>query len=506
MNISDLGMWAHGFMQAFSTYNFMFVLFGTVLGLLVGVLPGVGPNFAIAMLLPLTFHLPPTTAIIFLCAVYAATSYGDSISSILINVPGGGGSVPACWDGYPMARQGRGGLALGLSAIGSWFGGVCSWAFMVLFSPVLVAFAMMIGPPEIFMVGLLALSMLAVAVKGNTIKGIIMACVGILLSCIGQDAIVGSYRYTFGIEYLQDGIDLIPLVVGVFALSEILAMVSEGGAAGEVVKVIDRPLDAVRTALKHWSTLLRGMLMGVWMGVLPALGINAASISAYLWEKQSAKDKEDQEQFGKGNPKGVLAPETSKGACVVGDLLPTFTLGVPGSSSAALLMAALIVQGVRPGVEFFRGDTPYIVYAGILVSQFAFAIVGVFTGKYWAKIIDIPVALLAPAIGVLVMVGAFADANRVEVLGLVVVFGFVGYLMKKFDYPAAPMVLGLVLGPLLETNFRRSMMLYKGSLGWCVTRPIALVLLVISVLSLAWPWIMQALNWLRSRGKGAMVA
>ncbi|ATW27154.1 tripartite tricarboxylate transporter permease [Candidatus Formimonas warabiya] len=506
MEIASASLWLHGFGEVFSLNNLMFLILGTLLGMIVGVLPGIGPNFGVALLLPMTFTMPPATAIIFLCSVHAATAYGDSIASILINVPGGGGSVPACWDGHPLSKQGRGGLALGLSATASLTGGVVSWFFMVLFSPLLVAFALKLGPPEIFMVALLALSMLAVAVKGNTIKGMIMACIGLMLSFIGMDEMTGLYRYTFGIPYLEDGIDLIPVVVGMFAMAEVYTMVNEGDLTGKLTKVQDKAFDAVKLAFKNYKSLIRGVMTGVWMGILPALGINAASMSAYLLEKQSAKDKADQDSFGKGNPKGVIAPEGAKGACVIGDLVPTFTLGIPGSGSAALLMAALIVHGLRPGPDFFQGDFPYIVFAGILIAQFSYFLVGIFTAKYWAKIIQFPVAVLAPAIAVIAFVGVFADNNRLEVAIVLSVFGFIGYFMNKYDYPAAALILGLVLGNLVESNFSRSMMLSKGSYSWAYMRPITLVLLIITIASFAWPWVKGFFIWVRGRGKEGLKA
>jgi len=334
----------------------------------------------------------------------------------------------------------------------------------------------------------------------------IMACIGLMLSFIGMDEMTGLYRYTFGIPYLEDGIDLIPVVVGMFAMAEVYTMVNEGDLTGKLTKVQDKAFDAVKLAFKNYKSLIRGVMTGVWMGILPALGINAASMSAYLLEKQSAKDKADQDSFGKGNPKGVIAPEGAKGACVIGDLVPTFTLGIPGSGSAALLMAALIVHGLRPGPDFFQGDFPYIVFAGILIAQFSYFLVGIFTAKYWAKIIQFPVAVLAPAIAVIAFVGVFADNNRLEVAIVLSVFGFIGYFMNKYDYPAAALILGLVLGNLVESNFSRSMMLSKGSYSWAYMRPITLVLLIITIASFAWPWVKGFFIWVRGRGKEGLKA
>ncbi len=477
--------WVNAFAQVLLTDNILFLVLGTLIGMVVGVLPAIGPNFGVALMLPLTFAMPTETAIIFLASVHASTAYGDSIASILINTPGGGGSVPACWDGYPMARQGKGGLALGLSAISSWLGGIAGWIAMILISPVLIALAIRIGPPEVFMIAILAMSLLAVAVRGANTKGLVMACLGLMISFVGQDQISGTYRFNFGTDFLGDGIDIIPVVVGVFAISQLFVMAEEGGTIAQIHKVGGGALEAFREAAKRWTTILRSMLIGVWVGVLPALGISSASVMSYLTEKRASKDPDS---FGKGNPSGLMAPEIAKGACVVGDLIPTFTLGIPGSPTTAILMAALIVHGIRPGPEFFKGDLSYIVFAGILLAQFCFFIVGMLSAKYWAKIISLPNAILVPSIAALALIGAFADSNKVEAMFMEVFFGVLGYVMAKNHYPPAALVLGVVLGDLAESNFNRSMLLYDGSFEWMFTRPISLILLVCTVVSLAMPY------------------
>lgn len=488
--------WLNGFMHALQPNNLLFLLIGTGVGMVVGALPGLGPMFGVALMLPLTFGLPPETAIIFLAAVHASTAYGDSIASILINTPGGGGSIAACWDGHPLARQGKAGMALGLSSIGSFFGGAMGWLSLVLISPLLIALALRIGPPEMFMITVLALSLLAVAVKGNTIRGLIMACFGLLLSFVGQDAISGIYRFTFGTVYLQDGIDIIPVVVGTFALSQVLVMAEEGGTIAQVTTATGGVLDAFRESAKRFISIIRGGLVGIFVGILPALGISTGNVMAYLVEKRSSKEPES---FGKGNPSGLLAPETAKSACVVGDLIPTFTLGIPGSPTTAILLAALVIHGLRPGADFFaRGDLAYVVFSGILLAQLAFFIIGLVAAKYLAKLVLIPNSMMVPAIAVLAILGAYADSNRIEEAVLMVIFGFIGYLMKKNDYPPAALVLGLVLGDLAESNFNRSMLLYH-NLSWLYTRPITLGLALLTVLSLGWPYFVDAYNWLKRK-------
>lgn len=489
-------LWVNAFAQVLLTDNIKFLILGTLVGMVVGVLPAIGPNFGVALMLPLTFVMPTETAIIFLASVHASTAYGDSIASILINTPGGGGSVPACWDGHPMARQGKGGTALALSAIASWLGGISGWIAMILISPLLVALAIRIGPPEIFMIAVLAMSLLAVAVRGANTKGLIMACVGLMVSFVGQDQISGTYRFTFGVPYLDDGIDIIPVVVGVFAISQLFVMAEEGGTIAQLHKVSGGALEAFRETFKRWATVLRAGLIGVWVGVLPALGISSASLMAYLTEKRASKDPDS---FGKGNPSGLIAPEIAKGACVVGDLIPTFTLGIPGSPTTAILMAALIVHGIRPGPDFFKGQLAYVVFAGILLAQFSFFIIGIASAKYWAKIISVPNAILVPAIAVLALVGAYADSNKIEAMFLEVFFGVIGYVMAKNKYPPAALVLGVVLGDLAESNFNRSMLLYDGSFEWMFIRPIALFLLVCTIVSLAMPYWDDIKNLIRAR-------
>ncbi len=500
MEFLNLGMWGQGFAAVLQPQNGLFLLLGTCVGMVVGVMPAIGPNFGVALMLPLTFGMAPETAVIFLASIHASAAYGDSIASILINVPGGGGSVAACWDGHPMARQGKGGMALAISAFGSWAGGIGGWVAMVLLSPLLIAFATRIGPPEYFMIALLALSLLAIAARGQNSKGLIMACFGLLISFVGQDEITGAIRFTFGTDFLENGIDLIPVVVGVFAISQLLIMAEEGGSINQIHSAVGGTKEAFREIVKRWRTVIRAELIGIWIGVLPALGIGSASIMAYLTEKANDKDPDS---YGKGNPSGLLAPEIAKGACVVGDLIPTFTLGIPGSPTTAILMAALIVHGVRPGPEFFSGNLPYIVYAGILLAQFAFFIIGITTARYWAKIIMFPNAVLLPAIVTLALIGSYADSNKIESMFVLLIFGVIGYIMDKNDYPAAALVLGVVLGNLAESNFNRSMVLFDGSISWVWERPIALFLLLATILSLGLPYLsdVKALFWRLVKGQ-----
>lgn len=485
-------MWLQGFALAFQPQNLLYLLAGTGIGLVVGVLPGLGPLFGVALMLPFTFGMSPTTAIIFLVSIHAATAYGDSIASILINTPGGPGSVAACWDGYPLAKQGKAAMALGISTVGSFVGGIIGWLTLVMIAPILTAFAIQIGAPEYFMLGIMALSLLAIAARGENIRGLILGGVGLMIAFVGQDPILGlNYRFTFGNIYLEDGLPLVPVTVGLFALSQAMVLAEEGGAIAEFFETTGSVLQGVREVVTRPLTVLRGGIVGIFLGIMPALGISTASILAYFVEKQSAKETES---FGKGNPAGLLAPETAKSACVVGDLIPTFTLGVPGSATTAILLVALVIHGLEPGPRFFlSGAEPYAVFVGILMAQCAFFIGGLFLARYFAKIVLIPNALLVPSIVLLSFIGAFAIRNRMEDVIITIGFGLLGYLLHKVHWPTACLVLGLVLGDLVESNFHRALRIGDDTISIFFTRPIALVLFACTILCLAWPFFQPTL-------------
>lgn len=481
-------MWLEGFSIALQGSNIFYLLLGTAFGLLVGALPGLGPLFGVALMLPLTFGMPAATAIIFLTSIHAATTYGDSIASILINTPGGVGSVAACWDGYPMAKSGRAGVALGISTMGSFLGGLMGWLTLVLISPLLTVFAVKIGAAEYFLLALMALSLLSIASRGQTVKGLILGGLGLLMAFVGQDHIHGlDYRYTFGSIFLEDGLPLVPVTVGLFALSQAIALAGEGGAAAGVIPVRGGVLEGVKETLRRPLTVIRGGAAGVLLGIMPALGLSSASVIAYLVEMRSSRAPK---AFGTGHPAGLLAPETAKNACVVGDMIPTFTLGIPGSATTAVLLAALTIHGMEPGPRFFTaGALPYAVFCGILLAQFSFFIAGLFLARYFAWVIHIPNAILSPSIVVLSFVGAYAMRSRMEDVFITIVFGVLGYALNRLRYPTVCLVLGLVLGKMVESNFHRAVLVGGGSYDVFFTRPISLTLFVITVLFMIWPYL-----------------
>ena len=480
-------MWLEGFLTALLPLNLLYLVLGTTAGMLVGALPGLGPLFAVSLMLPLTFGMPPATAIIFLSAVHAATAYGDSFSSIVINTPGGVGSVASCWDGYPMARKGQAGVAMGISALGSFLGGVIGWISLIGLSPLLVWLALKMGPPEYFMVTVLALSLLALAAGEEVVKGLFLGGVGLLLSFVGRDPITAEARFTFGLLYLEDGLPLASVVLGVFALSQVLVLTGKAGSISQI-RGIGTVWSGFRIALRLPGTIARAGLVGIVMGVLPALGLSSANVVAYLLEKKLSKHPET---FGTGEPRGLLAPEIAKNACIVGDLIPTFTLGIPGSSVTAIFLAAMVIHGLRPGPEFFSssGALPYTIFAGILLAQVSFFVMGLLFARQFAKVALIPNAFLAPLIVVLSFIGSLALRGRLEDVIVTFVFGFIGYLLASFQYPATCLVLGLVLGNLMEANFHRSLLIAEGAYSIFVTRPISLTLFLLTLALLIGPYV-----------------
>jgi putative tricarboxylic transport membrane protein len=480
-------MWLQGFQIALQPNNLFYLLLGTAVGLFVGVLPALGALFGLAIMLPFTYGLPPVTAIILLVAVHASCYYGDSVTSILINTPGGIGSVASCWDGYAMSRQGKSAVALGISTLGSFAGGIIGWLTLVAIAPLITAFAIRISSAEYFMLGIMALSLLSIAARGETIKGLIMACFGLSLAFIGQDPVEGlTYRFTFGSQYLEDGLPLVSVTVGLFALSQALVLLEEGGAISEFFGLSGSIWQGLKEVVRRPVTVIRAGMIGLWIGILPALGPAAGNIIAYLMEKRASKEPET---FGSGNPAGLLAPEVSKNACAVGDMIPTFTLGIPGSASTAILLVALTIHGLEPGPRFFTsGIAPYAVFCGILLAQFAFFLCGLFVARYFAKVVLIPNAILGPIIIFLSFIGSYAMRNRLEDVVVTIVFGVIGYFFVKFRWPAPCLVLGLVLGDLVEKNFHRAAEIADGSYAVFVTRPTSLILLMITLIFMLWPY------------------
>jgi putative tricarboxylic transport membrane protein len=368
---------------------------------------------------------------------------------------------------------------MGISTLGSFLGGVIGWISLVALSPVLIWFALKMGPPEYFMVAVLALSLISLAAGEQILKGLLLGGIGLLLSFVGRDPITAEARFTFGSLYLEDGIPLASVVLGLFALSQVLVLAGKAGSISQV-RGVGKVWEGFRIVLSLPGTILRAGLVGIGMGILPALGLSSANVVAYFIEKRFSSHPET---FGTGDPRGLLAPEIAKNACIVGDLIPTFTLGIPGSSVTAIFLAAMVIHGVQPGAEFFAGSgaLAYTIFAGILLAQFSFFVAGLLFARQFAKVALIPNALLAPMIVVLSFTGSLALRGRFEDVVVTFVFGIIGYLFVLCDYPATCLVLGLVLGNLMEANFQRSLLISGGEYWIFFTRPISLALFIVTV-------------------------
>jgi len=347
--------------------------------------------------------------------------------------------------------------------------------------------ALEMGPPEYFLVAVVALSLLAMASKGKVVAGLALGGIGLLLSFVGTDPITASSRFTLGSDYLEDGLPLVSVALGLFALSQAFILAEEGGTIAQI-RTIGKIRDGLFETFRHLFTIIRAGIVGILLGVMPALGISSASLIAYLVEKRASKEPDT---FGQGNPAGLIAPEVAKNCCIIADLIPTFTLGIPGSSVTALFIAALTIHGLQPGVKFFQesGALPYAVFAGILLAQISFFVLGLFFARYFARAVLIPNALIVPMIVFLSAIGSFAMRNRLEDVLVTILFGFFGYLLNKKDYPTICIVLGLVLGDITEANFHRAYLIGRGSYSIFFGTWISIILIFLTVLALTWPYL-----------------
>lgn len=480
------------------------LLIGTAIGLVIGVLPAIGATAGVVLFLPMTYGMDISTAVVFLMAIYATGQYGDSVASILINTPGGPGTVASCWEGYPMTRRGEGARALGIATLGSMIGGLAGSIGLVLLAWPLTNLAMTIGPPEYFALGVMALGLVSIASRGETLKGLIMGCFGLALSFVGQDPVSGLVeRFAFGSIYLAAGIPTISLIVGIFAISQIIRMLQEGGSIVQEANIsvsfsVRDVLIGFRDVVSYPLTLIRSIFFGLYIGILPALGVASATAVSYLVEKKYSKESE---KFGQGVPSGLVAVEVSKGCCVVGDMIPTFTLGIPGSATGAIIMAAFILHGVQPGPEFLlAGPVPYIVFAGIILSQFLIVLIGLPLIKYFASVAKIPNALLAPVVVVLCFVGTLVERNMAFDIFFLLLCGVLGYVIDEFGYSSISLLIGFILGPLVETNLHRTISMGFGSYHLLWTRPLTVAFLIFTFLFLGWPYLKEAFLMIR-RGK-----
>ena len=478
----------NGIGLAFTLKNILALILGTVIGIVVGVLPGIGPTAGMALLLPMTFGWPPATALILMGAIFFSSNFGGSITSILINAPGDASNSATMMDGFPMTENGRGNEALGISATSVIVGGGIGVVLLVFTAPLIAIFALRFGPAENTLLAVFALSIIAAMVVGSPIRGLISAGIGLFLATMGYDGVSGNIRFSFGISYFEDEIQLIPVVVGIFAVSQVITMGEEGGAIAKVGKLAGSLMDGMKSYVHHPVTVLRSLAIGIFIGALPAAGRVTSSFMAYADAVRSSKDPES---FGKGNPEGVIAPETANNSCAMGDLIPTLALGIPGSTAAAVFLGIMIMHGVVPGPRAFvdNGQVLYALLTSLVLVTVVVFVFGISCSGYFARISLLSNEIIVPYILIFSLLGAYAIRNSFADVLLTCFFGLLGYIMKRFGYNPVPMILGLVLGEMAEKNFRRALIVSDGSYDIFYASWIAKILLAMSLLSIIYPYL-----------------
>ncbi|MGH3098167.1 MAG: tripartite tricarboxylate transporter permease [Streptosporangiales bacterium] len=486
-----------GFSTAFSAQNLLFCLVGVLLGTVIGLLPGLGSVTGVALLLPVTFTLPPVTALIMLAGIYYGCQYAASISSTLISTPGDSASAVVTFDGYPLARQGMGGRSIAISAISSFISGTLTVIPLMALAPLFVGFALHFGPPETF--ALVMLGMLAIVgfTGRSPAKGLAMGAFGIALAMIGINSQSGVARFTFNQVQLYGGIGFVAVIIGLFAVAEVLNQVGRGGA--EPIRTRMRDMMVTKSDLRQvrWS-IPRGGVTGFLIGVLPGAGATLASFFAYEIERKFSKHPE---RFGKGALEGVAGPEAANNAAANAAFVPTLTLGIPGSETTAVLLGAFLIFGIQPGPLLFS-QQPELVWglmASFYIGNVFLLVLNLPFAPFFASILRLRYAFLYPLILFLALIGAYSIENRMWNVWLALAFGLIGFFMKKYDYPAPPVILGLILGGLLEKNLVQTSDMAGGDFGIFLHRPIALVLFAIGLAVILGPHVFRAIRRLSGR-------
>jgi putative tricarboxylic transport membrane protein len=461
--------------------NLLFCFIGVFIGTLIGVLPGIGPTGTISILLPMTFGLSPTTAIIMLAGIYYGAMYGGSTTAILVNIPGEPASVVTCIDGYQMARQGRAGPALGISALGSFIGGTLSVIFTMFLVFPLAQAALKFGPPEYFCLVCLGMTLLIYLAKGSVVNAVVVVLFGFILSAVGVDLISGVPRFAFGSPTLLDGLGFVPVTMGLFGIAEVLTNLEESIDRTIFKSKIKNLLPNLEDWKRSIGPILRGTFIGYLLGILPGGGAVLSSFVSYGVEKRISKKPET---FGKGAIEGVAGPETANNAGAGGAFIPLFALGIPPNPVIAILMGAFIIYGVTPGPTFIT-QYPKIfwgVIASMYIGNCMLVLLNLPLIGLWVKLLKIPYRVLMPLILIFCLIGSYSLNNNVGDVIIMIVFGVLGYIMRKFGYEEAPLIMAFILGPMLETNFRQSLIMSDGSLSIFLERPISAVTLIIAAL------------------------
>ena len=492
----------YGFEVALQLENLIFVFVGVLIGTAIGVLPGLGPGATIALLLPITYTMSPATALIMLAGIYYGSMYGGTITSVLLNIPGEAASVITTIDGFQMARQGRGGRALSIAAIGSFVGGLVSVVGLIFVAAPLAMFAVRIGPPEYAVLALLGIALITKLSSGSLWKSVAIAALGLLLGSVGQDTFTGSLRLTFGVLELADGFNFVVVAIGVFGIGEILYSL-EQKRSGQAIKTKWKDVRPSRQDLKDSAgPIARGSVLGFGVGLLPGGGGVLSSILSYAWEKGRSKTPG---RFGAGAIEGVAGPETANNASSTSAFVPLLTLGLPSNAVLALLYGALLIQGITPGPqliqtspEVFWGVIASMVIGNVFLLVLNLPLVGMFT-----QLLRVRLSYLGPIAILVSLIGAYSLSNRIFDVWLVLFFGLLGYFMRKGGFDVAPFIIAFILGPIMERAFRQSLLMSQDGVGIFAQRPISLIFLILIVLVFTMPSIRKLISrlWRKSSRK-----
>lgn len=484
----------NGFINALQPFHLLMLFFAVVLGFFGGAMPGIGGIMLIIVLLPITYGMDPIPVFLLLTAMYAATAYSGSISAILYRIPGTPEAVATVFDGYAMGQKGKLGEAMGLAMTSSAIGGIIGALFLFFLTPPLASFALRFSSPEYFALAILALTVVASISGKDLIRGLLGVLFGLFIATVGIDSLTGTPRFTFGSSYLKSGLDLVPIVIGLFAISEIMKNVRSNinlHQSAQAVKV--RTKLFIGNLLKKCAgTIARSSLLGAWIGILPGIGGTTAALISY---SEAMRWSKNPEQFGKGNPEGIAAPESANNCASATAFVPLFSLGIPGSATTAVILGVFILHGLQPGPMMLttHSELVYTIFAGlflvnIMMMIFAKPFISLFV--YTQKI---PYSLLAPLIIIFCFIGTYTVRNSMFDIWVMLVFGLLGYFFEKIRFPLATVILGIVLGPMVEEELRRSLIMSNGDFSIFFTRPISCLLLILAILSLLWPVIKKRL-------------
>lgn len=477
-----------GFINALQPFNFLMLLLAIIIGFLGGAMPGISGLMLIVVLIPVTFGMDPIPAFVLLTGIYAAAAYSGSISAILFRIPGTPEAIATSFDGYPMAQKGQAGLAMGLSMTSSAIGGLIGAIFLMFLTPILSSFALRFSSPEYFALAVMGLCVVASLCTKDIVRGLLSVLLGLFLATVGMDVITSVNRFTFGTTSFRAGISLAPVMIGMMGIGEIIKNSRKSHGLELIVpqQGLKTKLFAGKILRQCTPVMMIASLLGVIIGILPGVGGTTAAILAY---SQAAGQSKRPEEFGKGAPEGIVAPEAANNSAATTSFIPLFSLGIPGSSTAAVILGVFIMHGLQPGPMMMvnQPKLAYTIFAGLFLINILMLILCKPLIRIFVRIKDIPYSYLAPLIIVFCFIGTYSVSNNMLNVWVMMVFGIVGYFMDKIDFPISPMVIGLVLGPLVETEFRRSLLMSNGDYTTFFTRPICLVLLVTAFISLAIP-------------------